>query len=100
MPDATHPRAAQAPDEPALTFWDKRVDAMDSLLCRRVPQRYSVERHRRAVEALPPERYARLSHYERWVEALRETVVQAGLLDATEIEARVAAIRRRAGRSD
>jgi nitrile hydratase accessory protein len=43
-------------------------------------------------EASAGEGDARWSYYERWLEALQELVVDAGLVSADEIEARAAAI--------
>jgi hypothetical protein len=89
--------ASPGGEEKPPSFWEKRVDAMDSLLCARAPDKYTVEKHRRAVEALPHAEYDRLTHYERWVVALKETAVRNGLLRQAEIEARVAEIERRRG---
>jgi hypothetical protein len=78
-------REAHAP-----TAWDKRVDAMFVLLGK--ARCFRVDEHRRAIEALPEERYHRLRYYEKWLLGLRALAVEKGLVSETELAARMDAL--------
>lgn len=68
--------------------WDNRVDAMQRLL--RLTGLWSVDELRRAIESLAPEDYLSFSYYEKWISALRLLLVEKGVLDEAEIQARIA----------
>lgn len=77
------------------TLFDQRVDAMMILLNSR-RNVFSIDAMRRAIEALPPADYDRLGYYEKWLEAMHQLVVEAGLASEAEIGERMAEIRARA----
>ncbi len=73
--------------------WERLADAVNSALGGN--DLYTTDEHRRAQESLPPEEYARLSYYERWVAATETLLVEKGILTREEIDARAREIERR-----
>jgi hypothetical protein len=69
--------------EHALAYWEKRVDALNVLLSERNLRR--VDESRRAIEALAPDVYDRLSYYERWMAALATILLQRGVITSDEL---------------
>jgi len=91
--------AGKVPTEPhPPSAWDRRVDAMDNLLRTGTRHFFITDEHRRAIESLPEAQYFGLRYYERWVLAMRALLVEKGVLTDAEIDARVEAIRARAGK--
>jgi Nitrile hydratase beta subunit len=74
-----------------LSLYEKRVDALLMLVANSGRQ-ILVDSHRRAQEALSPEDYDRLAYYDRWIVALRQILVEAGVLSDVEIEAKLAEV--------
>ena len=72
-------------------LWEKRVDAIlvtlvqDKRLMR-------VDELRRGIESLAPDVYDRLSYYERWIASIAKVLVEKGVFDQAELDARVAEI--------
>jgi hypothetical protein len=80
-------------EEHAVTFWERRVDALVYLMTD--PKRGlfpDFSPMRRQIECLKGEDYARLSYYERWAAALAGSLVELGVLTQAEIEAKIAEI--------
>ena len=75
--------------------WERLADAVNSALGGE--GLYTTDEHRRAQESLPPEEYASLSYYERWIAATELLLVEKGVLTREEIEARTREIRDRWG---
>jgi len=71
--------------EHALTFFEQRVDAMLRLLADPPRSCFTIDALRRAIEDLPPAQYDALTHYERWVHAMRVLVIEKGLLSKAKI---------------
>ncbi len=71
------------------TFWDKRTDALMWLLAAPERRLIRVDELRRAIESLPPERYEKLSYYERWITAIEKLLVEKGILTTVEIDRKV-----------
>jgi len=76
-------------------LWEKRVDAMLTLLVRRGV--FRVDALRRALEDLGEEAFESMTYYERWVAAIARLLVEAGVLTPEEIRRRVEEVRRRGG---
>lgn len=84
--------------EHALTFWERRVDALVYLMTDPGRGLYpDFSPMRRQIECLKPEDYARLSYYERWAAALKGSLVELGVLSESEVAAKIAAIKARQG---
>lgn len=74
-------------------FWEKRVDALMALLSNPKRGMIRVDELRRAIEALPPDAYDRLSYYERWMSAIHRLLTEKGVLKQAEIDQRIAALK-------
>jgi len=72
--------------------WDNRVDAILKLML--AGRRFRIDELRRAIESLPERDYMTFSYYEKWLVAMRGLMVEKELLSDTEIEQRVASLRR------
>ena len=81
------------------TFFDQRVDAMMRLLAHPEQGYYTVDAMRRAIESLPRAEYFALGYYERWVRAIRQLVIEKGLLTEDELDRKLAALRAEAHRA-
>ena len=81
------------------TFFDQRVDAMMRLLAHPEQGYYTVDAMRRAIESLPRDDYLGLGYYERWVRAMRQLVVEKGLLTEAELSRKLAALESEARKS-
>ena len=82
-------------DQHEVEDWERLADAVTVALDGKGIK--TTDEHRRAQESLPPEEYARLSYYERWVAATETLLVEKGILTREEIEARAEEISRRWG---
>lgn len=76
------------------TTWDNRVDALLKLML--AGRHIRVDELRRGIESLPEDDYMSFSYYEKWMAAMRGLIVEKELLSESEIEARVAELRRKA----
>ena len=74
------------------TFFDQRVDAMMRILAHPEHGYYTVDAMRRAVESLPEHQYFELGYYERWVRAIKQLVVEQGLLSEDDLNRKLAAL--------
>lgn len=74
--------------------WEKRIDALMTLLIRD-RKLMRVDELRRGIEALAPDVYDRLTYYERWIASIAAVLVEKGVLDRAALEARVAEIESR-----
>ena len=66
--------------------WERLADAITTALDGKGIK--TTDEHRRAQESLPPEEYASLSYYERWVAAAETLLVEKGVLTREEIDER------------
>jgi hypothetical protein len=78
-----------------LTFWEKQIDAINSLLAQKGLRR--TDENRRYIEMLGHDVYETLSYYERWTAALARQLIDKGVLTQDEIDAKVAEVRERLG---
>jgi hypothetical protein len=77
--------------------WEKRVDALARLLSEKKLRR--VDEARRAIEALPPDAYDRMSYYERWMAATAQLLLERGVITSDELGRKIEEVRaREAGR--
>lgn len=88
----TAPTAAQPQD---MTFWEKQIDALHTLIGddkRRIVGR---DENRRAVESLGDDVYDTMTYYERWTAATCRQLIDKGVLTQAEVDAKIAEIRNR-----
>lgn len=88
------PAGTVVPVEHDYEPWEKRVDALMSLLVRD-RKLMRVDELRRGIEALAPDVYDRLLYYERWIASIAAILVEKGVLDRGALEARIAALEAR-----
>lgn len=81
------------------TFWEQRVDAILELLSDQRRKLIRVDEFRWMNETMIPEDYERLSYYERWVHSITRLMIRKGVITQTELDAKMAEIRRRGGTS-
>ena len=74
-------------------LWEKRVDALQSLLSAR--ELMTVDELRRNIEELGADAYHRLTYYERWMHSITQTLLQRGVLTIDELGRRMAEVERR-----
>lgn len=79
----------------ALTLHEKRIDAMLMLLTSPRVGAFKVDALRRAIESLTQDDYHKFGYYDKWIRAIRDLLVEQGILTASEIETRVEVIRAR-----
>jgi hypothetical protein len=75
-------------------LWEKRVDAILSLLFKKGLM--TVDEMRRNIEGLGPDAYDRLSYYERWIEAAARTMIERGFVTVDELGRKMAEVGSRA----
>ena len=73
-----------------LEDWELVVDALQQSLVQAGAM--TVDELRRAVEGMERWRYEHASYYDRWITAIERIMVEKGILDGAEIDARVAAL--------
>jgi hypothetical protein len=94
---AVHDRGGWPTDDPIdqsehqLMDWERRMDALHQVLGGKGIRR--TDEMRRAIESLEPEQYQSLSYYERWTAALEILLLEKGILNKEEIDARVAQLK-------
>lgn len=80
----------------AMQPWEKATRAMRQVLGNHALVR--VDELRRAIEDLPPEQYATLPYFDRWIRAIAGVLAEKGVVTEDELTARMDALRRqRAG---
>jgi Nitrile hydratase beta subunit len=75
-------------------LWEKRVDAMVTLLSSRGLM--TVDELRRNIEALGPDAYDRMTYYERWMHSVAQTMIQRGVVSLDELGRKIVEVEGRA----
>jgi len=83
--------------EHASEPWEKRVDAIRSLLSDNQRNMLSVDELRRAIEDLGAEAYDRYNYYERWISAMTNILLEKKVLGVDELGRKMAEIESRQG---
>ena len=82
-------------DEHALALWEKRVEAILTVLARKGLTRS--DEGRRALETLGAERYLNATYAERRIQACANNMILRGVITVDELAAKLAAIDKRPG---
>lgn len=82
-------------EEHDLALWEKRTDAMLRLLVSPGKRAFTVDGMRRVIEDYGQQQYDRTAYYEKWIRAVRNLIVEQGIANREEIEARMAEVRAR-----
>lgn len=82
------PAGALDLNERPQRYWEKKMEIMRDDLARRDKPILRVDEMRRAIEDLPAEQYKFFGPYQRKTQAIRNVLVEKGVLDAKLIESR------------
>ncbi len=88
-----HDRGGWPTDEPIdrseheYLDWERKTHALVEVL--REQGIIYTDELRRGIESLPPEQYETLSYYERWSASVELLLLEKGILNKDEIDARV-----------
>tara|TARA_Y100000588_G_scaffold38969_1_gene37334 strand:- start:1061 stop:1360 length:300 start_codon:yes stop_codon:yes gene_type:complete len=77
--------------------WEKRVDAIRSLLSDEQRNMLSVDELRRAIEDLGAEAYDRYNYYQRWMAAMTNILLEKKILGVDELGRKMAEVEARQG---
>jgi hypothetical protein len=83
--------------EHASEPWEKRVDAVRSLLSDDKRNLLSVDELRRGIEDLGEGAYDRYNYYERWIAAIANILLQKNVLSVDELGRKMAEVEARQG---
>lgn len=79
--------------EHALTEFDKRVDAIWSLLTGPEKRLATVDELRNAIESMDPAEYDSTAYYEKWIHAIAEVLVHKDLIGEEELVLKLAELK-------
>ncbi len=78
-------------DEPLFhAAWEARVFGIQQRVRR--GGYFNIDAFRNGIERMPPAAYLRSSYYERWLASVEYNLIEQGLIDGDELEARVASL--------
>ncbi len=77
------------------SLWEKRVDALMTLASQR--GHFTVDGLRRALEDMGPEAFESMTYYERWIAAINQNLIEAGVYSIDELGRRMAEVQARGG---
>lgn len=77
------PAGPVAPAEHDFALWEKRVDALQVLMSSK--GHFTVDGLRRALEDMGEDAFETYSYYERWIAAVNENLIEAGLYTLEEL---------------
>ncbi len=80
-------------EEHDYALWEKRVDALMVLCCKKGLM--SVHGLRRALEDMGEAAFESMSYYERWIAAINQNLVEAGVYSLAELGERMEQVARR-----
>ena len=83
------PAGAIELSEHHVELWEKRIDAIITLLSGGDYRVIRVDELRRGIESLPPDAYHTMSYYERWVASVAAILIEKGIMTQGEIDARI-----------
>lgn len=72
-----------------LEVWEKRIDAILTLLAGKDHRIIRVDELRRGIESLPPDAYDTMSYYERWIASVAALLVEKNVMTQDEIDERI-----------
>ncbi len=73
-----------------LALWEKRTDAMLILLSGPKKSAFKIDALRRTIESYRQQDYDRIDYYDKWIKAIRNLMVEQEILNAKEIDQRMA----------
>lgn len=76
-----------------FALWEKRVDAL-MILCQ-ARGHFTVDGLRRALEDMGEQAFETMTYYERWIAAINQNLVEAGVYSLEELGTRMQAVQAR-----
>lgn len=76
-----------------FAIWEKRVDAL--VILGQARGHFTVDGLRRALEDMGEDAFETMTYYERWVAALNQNLVEAGVYTLEDLGAKMEAIKAR-----
>ena len=70
-----------------FALWEKRVDAL--MVIASTKGHFTVDGLRRALEDMGPEAFESMSYYERWIAAINQNLIEAGVYTTAELGQRM-----------
>lgn len=94
------PAGKVEPTEHDYAAWERRVDALMTLLSGIKGGRklMTVDELRKNIESIGPEAYERMTYYERWITSITQTMIQRGVITTEELGRRMEEIEKRVGK--
>lgn len=80
-------------EEHALSFYDKRVDALVMLMT--ASGAFTIDAVRRVVEGYAAQEYDGTPYYDRWIKAVRDLLLEQDVIEPAELDAKIAEIQSR-----
>lgn len=81
------------PDDHDFALWEKRVDAL-MVLCS-AKGHFTVDGLRRALEDMGEDAFEKHSYYERWIAAVNQNLIEAGIYTLAELGQKMDEVRAR-----
>ena len=75
------------PDQHDFALWEKRIDALMTLCGEK--GLFTVDGLRRALEDMGEEAFETMTYYERWIAAVNQNLVEAGVYSLEELGQRM-----------
>jgi hypothetical protein len=82
-------------DEHDRELWEKRIDALVTLLAAPSRGLYTTDASRRIKEALPERAFETMSYYERWTAGLANLLIEQGTITSEELAQKMAQLQAR-----
>lgn len=79
--------------ERPMAFWEKRMEAVRDCIARSEPPLMTVDEMRRVIETMGKEAYNTLEFYEKKAAAVRDVLIEKGVLDVDELADRIEQVR-------
>ena len=77
-------------DQHDFALWEKRVDAL-MVLCSSKGH-FTVDGLRRVLEDMGEQAFETMSYYDRWIAAITQNMIEAGVITQSELAARMAEV--------
>jgi hypothetical protein len=90
---AVHDRGGVPTNEPIkktdhpIQDWEVRIDGLRAVLARK--GLLKTDEMRRAIEALPKEKYESIEYYAKWAEAVEAILVEKGVVSRKDLDRRM-----------
>jgi hypothetical protein len=76
-----------------FSLWEKRVDAL--MVLGSTKGHFTVDGLRRVLEDMGPDAFENLTYYERWIAAINQNLIEAGVYSTAELGAKMDDIAKR-----